>query len=414
MESLSGRSSSPWGNPNLNMTYLKPSNAAVSNVEKETYDLDYSSLPSQKHVEIKDDSLAKKASSLFHLSFNQNNGCFVAVTDLGFVVYNCDPFCETISRVFDKGSGVGIVEMLFRTNIFARVGDGFDPEFPSSKVIMWYDHGHRCSVELSFRSNVRSVRLRRDRIIIVLEQKIQVYNFDDKFNFKLLHQIETIPNPKGLCEVSQTSGSYVLICPGLLKGQVRVDHYESSRLKRTKIVVAHSSSIACFALSQDGQLLATASSKGTLIRIFNTLDGTLVKEVRRGADRADIYSIAFSSTAQWLAVSSDKGTVHVFSLVVNYESPADAPNNNAGSTLSSTSLSYIKGVLPKYFSSERSLAQFRLPEDRKYIVSFGHLKNTIQIIGMDGGFYRCKFDPVIGGEMTQLEYHNFLTPKETF
>jgi hypothetical protein len=29
-------------------------------------------------------------------------------------------------------------------------------------------------------------------------------------------------------------------------------------------------------------------------------------------------------------------------------------------------------------------------------------------------FYRCEFDPANGGEMTQLEYHNFLKPEEAF
>lgn len=40
------------------------------------------------------------------------------------------------------------------------------------------------------------------------------------------------------------------------------------------------------------------------------------QELRRGADPARIYSLAFSKGNQpdWLAVSSDKGTVHVFSL----------------------------------------------------------------------------------------------------
>ncbi|KAL0420013.1 UNVERIFIED_CONTAM: Autophagy-related protein 18a, partial [Sesamum radiatum] len=50
--------------------------------------------------------------------------------------------------------------------------------------------------------------------------------------------------------------------------------------------------------------------------------------VRRGADRAEIYSLAFSPTAQWLAVSSDKGTVHVFSL--------KATSGNAGSERSTS------------------------------------------------------------------------------
>ncbi|XP_022770944.1 autophagy-related protein 18a-like isoform X2 [Durio zibethinus] len=323
---------------------------------------------------------AAQLPSLLNLSFNQDHCCFAAGIDHGFRIYNCDPFREIFRRDFDRGGGIGVVEMLFRCNILAVVGGGPDPQYPPNKVMIWDDHQSRCIGELSFRSEVRSVRLRRDRIVVVLEQKIFVYNFAD---LKLLHQIETIANPKGLCAVSQGAGSLVLVCPGLQKGQVRVEHYAS---KRTKFIMAHDSRIACFALTQDGQLLATASTKGTLVRIYNTVDGCLLQEVRRGADRAEIYSLAFSSNAQWLAVSSDKGTVHVFSLKINAGSPGTDRSRGASDpvTSSHSSLSFIKGVLPKYFSSEWSVAQFRLVEGSQYIVAFGHQKNTVVILGIDG------------------------------
>ncbi|ONK75721.1 uncharacterized protein A4U43_C03F19850 [Asparagus officinalis] len=41
------------------------------------------------------------------------------------------------------------------------------------------------------------------------------------------------------------------------------------------------------------------------------------------------------------------------------------------------------GVLPKYFSSEWSFAQFHLPEATRYTVAFG-AQNTVIIIGLDG------------------------------
>jgi hypothetical protein len=48
----------------------------------------------------------------------------------------------------------------------------------------------------------------------------------------------------------------------------------------------------------------------------------------------------------------------------------------------------IVGVLPKYFSSEWSFAQFRLPESTKFIVAFGS-QNTVLIAGMDGRYAVC-------------------------
>lgn len=289
------------------------------------------------------------------------------------------------------------------------VGSGIERNLSSNKVMVWDDNLFKYTSELSLRSEVRAVRLRNDKFVVVMMQKIHVYAFK---GLKLLHIIETYMNEKGLCEVSQLSGSMVLVCLGLRKGEVRVEHYG---LSKNRFIFAHDSRIACLALTNDGRLLATASTKGTLVRVFNTLDGLLLREVRRGSMRADIYSLAFSSTAQWLAVSSDKGTVHVFSLKVDSGSPGIGRSNSTKSssiTSAVSNLSFIKGMLPGYFSSEWSVAQFRLPEGSEYIVGFGHQKNTVVIVGMNGSFFRCQFDPDSGGEMKQLEFYNVFKEQE--
>ncbi|KAH7676714.1 WD40-repeat-containing domain-containing protein [Dioscorea alata] len=368
---------------------------------------DHRDEPSHADVPTQNPSLPK----LLHLSFNQDDSCFAAGTDHGFRIYSCDPFVEKFRQYFNgNAGGIGIVEMLFQSNIFALVGGGDRPHCPPSKIMIWDNQLSRFIGELGFRSELRAVRLRRENIIVVCHQKVIVYDFA---NLKLVKEIMTLPNPKGLCEVSQQQGSLVLVCPSAQKGQLRVDHFGSSR--RSRFIAAHDSSIACLALSLDGKLVATASSKGTLVRVFSTADGSLLQELRRGADRAEIYSLAFSAKREWLAVSSDKGTVHVFRLKVNpgsteSEAPPSSTEPNASAFHSFPSL--LKGVLPKYFHSEWSLAQFRLPEGSHYKVAFGHRKNTIVILGMNGSFYRCEFDPVAGGEMKQLECHYFLKTEE--
>lgn len=211
--------------------------------------------------------------ALHHVSFNQDHTCFTVGTTQGFRVYDCDPVKEMFRRdIDDTPGGIGFVEMLFRSQILAIVSRG--SHAPPTKVLMWDDHSSRCYGELSFRSDVKSVRLRQDRIVVVLAHKVFVYDY---VSFKLLHQIETAPNPSGLCEVSQGVGpNMVLVCPGLQTGQVRVDHYVS---KRTRFIHAHDSKLACLGLTQDGRFLATASSRGTLVRVFNAFDGSLIQEV---------------------------------------------------------------------------------------------------------------------------------------
>jgi WD40 repeat protein len=74
--------------------------------------------------------------------------------------------------------------------------------------------------------------------------------------------------------------------------------------------------------------------------------GLNLLQVRRGADRAEIYSLAFSNNLQYLAVSSDKGTIHVFNLKINVglttnDKPLSAPDPDVPHM--SPSFSFIKG-----------------------------------------------------------------------
>ncbi|CAM8897284.1 unnamed protein product [Rhodiola kirilowii] len=340
---------------------------------------------------------------ILHLTFNQDHTCFSAITNHGYDVrvYKCEPFLEQHIFTMDPGADIRAVEMLFRSNSFALL-----PQYPTTVARVMLvcddpDDERERFDKLYFTMEVKAVRLRGDEIVLVFLQNINVYT---RPVLKPLHQIRTVHNPKGLCEVSQISR--LLVCPGVHKGQVRVEHYG---LKRTVFIEAHSSTIACLALTTDGRFLATSGSKGSLIRLFNTSDGSLLQELRRGTRGAEIHSLAFSSTAQWLAVSSDRGTVHVFRLSLDSgnERP-ESPETKPSSSSALSPFSFIRGVLPKYFQSQRSVAQIHLPKGCPYIVAFGHQQNTIVVVGMDGSFIRCQFDPVNGGNMTQIECRNFL------
>ena len=140
----------------------------------------------------------------------------------------------------------------------------------------------RTTGELCFRSEVKAVRMRRDRIVVVLENKIYVYNLQD---LKICDHINTCSNPKGLCSLSSDAQRIVLACPDSKKGHAIVKIYSEDKFRMIK---AHETSLACIALNYDGSILATASDKGTLIRVYNTETSEIIQELRRGIDRAEI------------------------------------------------------------------------------------------------------------------------------
>jgi len=345
----------------------------------------------------------KKKTDLLFVGFNQDSGCFACGTEKGFCIYNTDPLKERFRRDFEKG-GIGIVEMLFRCNILALVGGGANPKFLPNKVMIWDDYQNKCIAELEFRTDVKAVKLRRDRIVVILENKVYVYNFAD---LQLLHQIETYSNSKGLGALSPGS-SVVLAVPGQKVGTVHVELYDT---KQTQVIQAHNNQLTQIVLNLEGTRLATASDKGTLIRIFDTKTGDQLKEFRRGADKAEIFSLAFNPTSKWLCVSSDKGTVHIYGLTAETEAQEQEEKNkkekDEGKTRHS-SLAFMKEILPSYFSSEWSFAQFHLPETH-CLVAFGSEANSIIAVCADGSYYKYSFDAVKGGECKNEKTGKFLT-----
>lgn len=81
------------------------------------------------------------------------------------------------------------------------------------------------------------------------------------------------------------------------------------------VIQAHKSPVSHLAINSTGTLLATASEKGTVIRVFSIPSAEKLHQFRRGTREAKIHSITFNTVSTLLAVSSATDTVHIFRLM---------------------------------------------------------------------------------------------------
>ncbi|KAK3996246.1 SVP1-like protein 2 [Cladorrhinum sp. PSN332] len=239
--------------------------------------------------------------SVLSVTFNDDCSCFAVGLETGFGVF----YTETCTRrtVREFNAGIGLVQMMGKANFLGLVGGGRNPKYSGSKLVVWDDAKSKEALEITALSGIRGAQLSKERIILVLQNSVRIYKFSKQPN--LLHAFETANNVNGICSISPRRIAF----PGRTAGHVQIVELATNNVS---IIPAHSSCVRAIQFSPDGELIATASDTGTLIRVWNASNCARVAELRRGVDHARIFSLAFSPSGTMLACTSDKATLHIF------------------------------------------------------------------------------------------------------
>ena len=250
--------------------------------------------------EIKDDSM-------LYASFNQDNSFFSVGTERGFRIYQTYPFTNHYERLMN--GGIGVVEMLYKSNFLALMGGGRVPKYSKNKLIIWDDHENKVISELKFTTSIMNVKLKKDLLIVVCQKRIYVFDFN---TYEIKDTIDTGDNKKELIAVNGSPEFTILAFPSL-KGvnKISIKNYE----KRDIMTFSpQDDSVSKIAMNNNGTLIVTANENGTIIRIHSCIDGALLQEFKRGHEKAKINYICFDNDSKLMAVSSSRGTIHIFSM----------------------------------------------------------------------------------------------------
>lgn len=109
--------------------------------------------------------------------------------------------------------------------------------------------------------------------------------------------------------------------------------FDANDMQEVKVIPAHQAPLSCIAMNKEGTLLATASEKGTVIRVFELPSARKLYQFRRGSMPARIHCMSFNAVSSLLCVSSATETIHIFRL-----SPSETDTNGIGSGPSSPQL----------------------------------------------------------------------------
>ncbi|XP_033998165.1 WD repeat domain phosphoinositide-interacting protein 2 [Trematomus bernacchii] len=326
-------------------------------------------------------------------------------SQLLFANFNQDNTHKTHAvQVSADTEDVCIVERLFSSSLVAIVS----LKAPRKLKVCHFKKGTEIC-NYSYSNTILAVKLNRQRLIVCLEESLYIHNIRD---MKVLHTIrETPPNPSGLCALSISNDNCYLAYPGSATiGEVQV--FDTVNL-RANMIPAHDSPLAALAFDASGTKLATASEKGTVIRVFSIPEGQKLFEFRRGVKRCvSICSLAFSMEGLYLSASSNTETVHIFKLETQKEKyvPAEEPTTWGGylGKVLMASTTYLPSQVTEMFTQGRAFATVRLPFcGHKNICALAVIQKIPRLLvaAADGYLYLYNLDPQEGGECTLMKQH---------
>nr|CAH8860035.1 unnamed protein product [Trichobilharzia regenti] len=243
---------------------------------------------------------------ILFIDFNQDYTSIQVGTKTGYSLLSTvgDQVTETFSST---GDPMCIVGRLFNRSLVTLVSQN-----DMRRLLVAHSRINTLICHYRYTLTILAVKMNHQRLVVCVEDGIFIHNMRD---MQLLHKVEeTPPNRNGVIALSANESNCYLAYPGSHRvGTVFI--FDALSFQNVTSIAAHDGLLACLTFNARANLLATASEKGTVIRVFSIPQGEKVIEFRRGLTRCvSICCLSFSMNSQYLIAASHTETVHVFKL----------------------------------------------------------------------------------------------------
>ena len=320
-------------------------------------------------------------SHLRHLCVNDDKFTFTVVFPSQYHMFQCSPFKLILTKSFNDIS-LGSCSTCSGTRFIAISGLPADPLF-DTKCVRIIDHNQDTTIfSHSFEQHILSMKITPTILACAFHDHIEIWQITDH---QRLHLYRHGINVHAPCDIS-SDFSYIVH-----SGTTPTDIAISSLLDLSvRTFHAADNPVSLLKFSKKDKLLATTSSAGHAIKIWDVVSGKCVAKFKRGNTATVIHSMDFSPDNNFVAVFSQNGTLHFF----------DNRNRTTG------------GSVPTI----RSMHRIALNDMTAAVVSWFQ-QNKIAVLSMDGNMIVITVDEKcheIGREQVQFMQRIFeAAPPET-
>lgn len=237
----------------------------------------------------------------------------------------------------------------FDSEIFFLIGSPNNTIHSDKKLLIWTDRNSSILSSIEFKEEIIDVQYAKNCFLIVLKNKILLFHLlnlnlictieDYKYDkLKITHSISS-SDTINLFNISNLNPNHVKINKFFFEKKTGL----FSRYQRN-LVVKEFKKISHIETDFLGEYIAIANETGNKIKIYSSDDYVCLFKFYRGNSRAEIKKICFDSNNKYMALISDRKTIHFFKLskkfgtkyYVSENSNKNIKNENKNTFISST------------------------------------------------------------------------------